>query len=261
MPQRRCRAVQLLAAVGVLCTMALFVTTAVLGAEAEKSAESSQDATHPIAAALSPEPIEGPAVSVSWSITAASKYLWQGIDYSFGHRVAQPGATLGYGGFSATAWMNYDLQASQPNEFDFTLQREFDARVLTVAPGFTHYRYPHHDGWEPTSEVFLDLSSPLPLEPSLSVHYDYDAGKGIGQSVGPWPLGLHIAANLFYERGYYDLTGIPAVELNVSRDFGFGGFTVSPSISRFTTWDNGDFRDAARVPANWLFSLTVSQGE
>jgi hypothetical protein len=251
---------------GLPFALTLLFTTAAIAAEVEKSAEDSQIATPPAARPLSPRPIDAPAVSFGWSLTAANKYLWQGLDYSNGDAVLQPSAILGYRGFSASIWTNYDLPESRPDEFDFTLQYGIETPVLTIAPGLALLRYPHRDGWAPASEATLDLTASLPFEPSLGVHYDYSAGQGlyatfgIARSVGPAPLGLRAAANLFYERGYYDLTGIPAFELNLTRDFTLGAVTVTPSVSRFTTWANGDFRGDARVPAAWQFSLTVSQG-
>ena len=48
-------------------------------------------------------------LSASWDVTIASKYLFQGIDYSEAKPVIQPEAILTVKGFSAILWFNHDL--------------------------------------------------------------------------------------------------------------------------------------------------------
>jgi hypothetical protein len=105
----------------------------------------------------------------------------------------------------------------------------------------------------------------------LSVHYDFDAGMGSYSTLGvshgfERKAGtLTLGANLFYQDHYYGLTGFPSTEWNVHFERAlhgtapFGGTTITPSISRFVTWKNGDFRDENEVASNWLFSLSLSR--
>ena len=113
----------------------------------------------------------------------------------------------------------------------------------------------------PSAEVFVDLGVTAPLSPTLSVHYDYDAGTGTYTTLGlsqevraPLTLGV----NLFHQSHYYGTSGFPAMELKASASFQVGATSVSPSLSRFLTWDNGDFSGAASVPSNWLFAVNFA---
>jgi hypothetical protein len=35
------------------------------------------------------------------------------------------------------------------------------------------------------------------------------------------------------------------------------GYLVTPSVSYFATWNNGDFQGPSAVPSRWFVSLTV----
>jgi Bacterial protein of unknown function (Gcw_chp) len=204
-------------------------------------------------------------VSVAWDATLASRYIWQGFDYSDGDPVLQPELTLGHGPLSLTGWWNYDLPDGQIDEFDLYAQFNASAGRLSYSLGYAYFDYPNRDGWDPSQEVNLDLSWDGPLAPSLSSHYDFDAGDGAYFTLGvshdlPAPAGsLSVAANLFYQADYYGFTGIPSAELNTSWAWEAGPVTVTPSVSYFATWENGDFRGADAVPDRWLFQVNVAQ--
>ena len=119
---------------------------------------------------------QGP-VTFSWGTAFASKYLFQGIDYSDGNPVVQPELSLEYRGFSLTSWFNVDLDERHVNEIDLLFAYRLELGDLSVTPGYARYRYPNKD-WEPSQEVYLDLSYATFLNLSLSSHYDFDAGKG-----------------------------------------------------------------------------------
>ena len=85
-------------------------------------------------------------LSAGWDVTIASKYLFQGIDYSEGKPVIQPEAILTVKGFSAILWFNHDLQTSKSNEFDLNLQYDIERENLTLTTGYAHLNYPHRDG-------------------------------------------------------------------------------------------------------------------
>jgi hypothetical protein len=207
---------------------------------------------------------EGP-FSISWDATLASKYLWHGIDYNSGHSVVQPEVTLAYDAFSTTLWLNDDLHSTTYNEVDLYLQyaREIDSLSMTL--GYAHFNYPHHMGWDPTQEVFIDLAFKAFLNPTLGLHEDYDAGKGMYAELGlsreiEYSLGaLSLGTNLYYHDSYYDATGFPSLKIEGSQAFALGSMTFTPSIAYFFTWDNGDFTGGNAVPGGSLFSLNVSQ--
>lgn len=205
------------------------------------------------------------SISLAWDATFASKYLFQGIDYSGGKPVIQPELALGVQGFSVTLWMNYDVDTNVSNEYDLYFQYGWEIGRLAVSPGYAHYRYPNREGWDPSNEVLVDLSYDARLNPSVSFHYDYDAGAGSYTTLGlshefPAPVAtFSLATNLFYQSSYYELTGIPAWELTASTEYSLPLARVGLAVSRFQTWENGDFAGDAAVPASWLLFFNVAQ--
>jgi hypothetical protein len=200
--------------------------------------------------------------SGSADLTFASRYLFQGIDYSNGKPVFQPDVTLGYGNFSVSAWGNYDMDWQRFNEFDFTFSYAATYRMLSISAGYVNLIYPNREDWDPSQEFFLDASLEAPLSPSLSCHYDFDAGKGTYASLGisePIRWNTTLGAILYYQNAYYGMTGIPALELNAGFSFPIRSFNCTPAISRLVTWENGDFRNGAGPRDAWLFSLSVSR--
>lgn len=198
--------------------------------------------------------------SVSVDATFASRYLFQGFDYSDGKPVLQPEMIIGMGPFAATVWANQQPNVGQVNEIDISLKYTAKLGEVSIAPGYTNLSYPNRIGWEPSQEMTFDVGVTGPLSPTLSLHYDFGAGDGLYSTLGltqsirgPLAMGL----NVFYEHQYYGMSGIPATELKASASFSVGTLSVTPSISRFFTWANGDFRDAGSLPSNWLFAFNV----
>jgi uncharacterized protein (TIGR02001 family) len=203
-------------------------------------------------------------LTVRWETAFASKYLFQGIDYSNGNPVAQPELSLEYRGFSLTSWFNVDLDERRVNEIDLLFAYERELGRLSATPGYARYRYPDK-GWEPSQEVYLDLSYATLLDLSLSSHYDFDAGKGayftlglqrdVETSVGTFGMG----SNLFYQRNYYEMSGIPSLEFTVNYSRSIRSVSITPSVSYFVTWDNSDFKEQSAVPKQWVVSLMIGQ--
>jgi len=209
---------------------------------------------------------ESETAASQWSgaadLTFASRYLFQGIDYSNGKPVFQPNLRLAYKNFSVTAWGNYDIDWQQFNEFDFSFSWSAAYRVLSVTTGYVNLVYPNREGWDPSQEFFLNASLEAPLSPSMSWHYDFDAGTGSYVTLGvseSIQANTTVGANLFYQDGYYGMTGIPALELNVAYSLPVQSFTLKPSLSRMVTWENGDFRNGAGPEDAWLFAFNVSR--
>ncbi|MBI5097028.1 MAG: hypothetical protein HZB32_05230 [Nitrospirae bacterium] len=156
---------------------------------------------------LEPEPPS--SFSIGWDVTIASKYLFQGRDYSNNKPVDQPEVILTLKDFAA-----------------------------------------------------------ILLNPSLSIHYDFDAGDGYYATLGvSHGIETSIGAltpriKLFYQANYYELTGFPSAEFNGTLEYSIGFFSISPSISYFLTWNNGDFQadgPEGTVPDTWLFSINAAQ--
>jgi hypothetical protein len=217
---------------------------------------------------LAPEPKNDgaaqavPKLTASCDVTFASKYLFQGFDYSDGRSVLQPEVVLGLGALSATVWANHQPDLGDFNEVDVTIKYATHWRKLSIAPGYLNLSYPNRIGWSPSQEITLDLGLTAPLSPTLSLHYDFDAGTGIYSTLGltqPVWNPLTLGMNLYYQNGYYDMTGVPSMELKASAALAAGGVTVTPAISRFVTWEKGRFEGGSTLPSTWLFAINVSR--
>ena len=210
------------------------------------------------------EAAESP-ISMSGSLSFASRYLFQGIDYSASKPVLNPEADLTWGAIGAKLWVNHDLNERVSNEYDFSLLHEWKAKKLSFTTGYTYLWYPHREGWDPSQELYLEASRDGVLNPSLSVHYDFDAGTGSYSTFGlshgfERKAGtITVGTNLFYQDHYYGLSGFPSNEWNVHFEKTVHGATITPSLSRFMTWTNGDFRDENAVKSAWLFSFTLAR--
>ena len=199
-------------------------------------------------------------LSVSYDVLFASKYLFQGIDYSDSRGVAQPSFSLGWRDFTFNAWGNFQPDLDVLNEIDLTLKYTRALKGFSVSPGYMALRYPNRD-WDPSQEVFVDLAATAPLNPTLSVHYDFDAGKGTYSTLGishevkaPFTLGV----NLFHQNQYYEMSGFPSAEIKASASLSIGVLGFTPSLSRFMTWENGDFTGPARLQDSWLLGVGFS---
>ena len=133
-----------------------------------------------------PETPEAPAspIGLSGSMSFASRYLFQGIDYSAAKPVMNPEADLTWGPIGAKLWVNHDLDQRVSNEYDFSILHEWALKKLSITTGYTYLWYPHRDGWTPSQEVYLEASREGALNPALSVHYDFDAGMGSYSTFG-----------------------------------------------------------------------------
>ncbi len=209
-----------------------------------------------------------PVSSTPWSLctTAASRYLFQGIDYSEGRPVIQPQATVGWKGTTLAFWGNWDMDRGDLDEIDLSLQHTLDTQAFSLTAGLVDLRYPHREGWAPTHEVFADFAWNTTLNPSVSTHYDFEAAKGayitfsLSQALGGGSAPVTVSTRLFWQSRYYEMTGIPAAEVNLGIELTAGGLGLAPSISRFFTWENGTFRGEDAVRASWVFTLSLSRG-
>jgi len=190
--------------------------------------------------------------------------MFQGIDYSDGRSVLQPNFIATLGAVSFVGWANYQVDIGDVNEVDLSLKATRTYGLVTVSPGYTMLRYPNREGWDNSQELFADVSVEAPLSPTLSIHGDFDAGKGVYATLGltqPIVGSLSAATNVFYQNDYYGMTGVPSVELKVSGSFNYGEWALTPSMSRFATTDNGDFAGEAGIQSGWLFSINVTHAQ
>lgn len=204
-----------------------------------------------------------PGFGMSWSLDFASRYSFQGVNYSNNDPVMQPSLSIGYGGVSGSFWFNHDLHRQRSDEYDFSLEYSHDVGRFGLAGGYTALRYPHREGWSPSAEFYVDCDIDAALSPSLSVHDDIDAGRGVYLTAGAShdlfakPVPLSLGADLFYQEHYYDTTGFPALQASLGTTFALWKIRLSPAVSRFFTWANGSFRGANAIAPAWVTTLSV----
>ncbi|MDD5434710.1 MAG: hypothetical protein PH343_04710 [Nitrospira sp.] len=208
-------------------------------------------------------PKEDTPFHIGLDVTVASKYIWQGLDYSNGKPVTQPELSVTYKDLSATVWLNYDMDTKEWNEMDIILKYSKELGNVSISGGYSHYNYPHRTGWEPSQDIFIDVSSKSLLNPSLSVHYDFGAGDGLYYSAGighdlETILGtLSLASTLHYHDNYYNSSGFPSAELQISDAYTKGSMTITPAISYFVTWDNTDYVGLGNTA---VYSMNIAWG-
>src|SRR5258705_4345043 len=100
----------------------------------------------PTPAATSEQP--GSPFSASGSMAFASRYLFQGVDYSNGNPVLSPEVDLGAGPLAMKLWVSHDLDLGVSNEFDLSVLHEWSVKKISLATGYTYLWYPHRDGWD-----------------------------------------------------------------------------------------------------------------
>lgn len=208
-----------------------------------------------------PEPAR---LHVGWDATVASRYAFQGMDYSGGSAVAQPELIVSRGCWSSTIWFNQELERGEVTEFDLLAGYSRAFHGMDAAAGYARLTYPNSDARSSQELTFL-LARPGIVATALDVHWDFDAGRGVystfelsGDLPTPWkPVGLAVA--LHHQRSYYDAHGVPCVGVTLGIEQQCAGVTLSPSVVRFVSWENATFRGDARVPQGWLVSLGVAQ--
>lgn len=141
------------------------------------------------------------------SVSALSKYVWRGFEFSRDSIVLQPSLTVGYKGFSANAWGNLDtdLYSGSTNsltETDLTLAYDWTMGPVGLTAGYIYYGF---DGFPDSQEIFVRAALDVMLTPTLSVYRDYDNFSGWYTTLGvshSVPLSEKISLDLGAQVGY-----------------------------------------------------------
>ena len=207
---------------------------------------------------------EATVPQISWSTTYASRYSFQGFDYSNGHPVLQPEVTGTMGAVSLNLWGNLDQIQGEITEVDATVQADWAVEALTVGVGYANLQYPNRVDRSPSQELFSEFVADLPLNPNAELHWDVDAAHGIYGSVG---LGAErsfggvtcgLGSHLYAQNKYYGLTGVSGLETSIGAGLSWHGIAWQGELARLWTWENGDFRNLQSVAGGWLFRFTLS---
>ena len=240
-----------------------------LGSPAEAGSTLYSDSVGVVRDAPEPEDLdlendEAIEPQVSWSATYASRYSFQGFDYSDGHPVLQPEVTGTMGVVSLSLWGNLDQIQGEMTEVDATVRAGWTVNALTVGGGYANIQYPNRVGWSPTQELFTEIAADLPLAPTAEVHWDVGAAHGLYGAVG---LGAErsfggvtcgLGSHLYAQNKYYGLTGISGLETSIAAGVSWRGIAWQGELARLWTWENGDFRSMQQIAGGWLFRFTLS---
>jgi uncharacterized protein (TIGR02001 family) len=107
------------------------------------------------------------------------KYLWRGVNLSASQPVLQTGVDVSAKGFTLSYWSNIDLSgvnSDEATETDFVVDYSFDVNDL-LAASVGEIFYTFGPGGGSTHELYLGLGLNLPLSPSLTIYYDWDAAS------------------------------------------------------------------------------------
>ena len=194
---------------------------------------------------------EEPKVSGFASVDVMSNYVWRGIKVS-NSWVVQPSVGIGYGGFAANIWGNYDSDVAEStsngdtghgemSEVDITVSYTKTFDKLTLGGGYIYYAF---DGFNDTQEAYVTASYDVLLSPSLTVYYDFDEGNGafIIASIGhtfklPKDMGLKLGALASY---------------NIEN--GIMGFDEDGD--KFSNFYNAELNAALTIPITKALSIT-----
>ncbi|MCH7920916.1 MAG: hypothetical protein IIC50_23450 [Planctomycetes bacterium] len=207
---------------------------------------------------------------VSFEVTADfyGKYIWRGQNFTNG-TVFQPGVSASSGGFTLSAWGNYELVRVNNNrdeftEIDLTLDYSFDCpRVenMSYSVGVIYYDFPEvaspavAPSRENTTELYVGGGFDCMLNPTVTWYQDVDAVDGSYLSFGVShsienvveviegsPVSVDCSASLGWGEGSYNnfywghLSTGPDSELNdlvlsLAVPFEYAGISISPSVT------------------------------
>ncbi|MBA3003007.1 MAG: hypothetical protein FP813_04040 [Desulfurivibrio sp.] len=120
------------------------------------------------------------------SVGVLSQYIWRGQELSKDSMVVQPSMTVGYKGFSANLWGNYDTDpyvddTHKWTETDVTLSYGWDMGPMSYSVGYIYYAL---DSAEDSQEFFASAAWNTLLTPTLTVYRDTDYYPGWYTTLG-----------------------------------------------------------------------------
>lgn len=207
--------------------------------------------------------IESKGIGVDVTLDFNSKYIWRGQNL-VDDWVMQPGASMGFGGFTLGVWGNVDMTNENGEEWEFTEADYYVdysgslAEGIGYSIGYIYYEFPQAGG--DTQEVYGGLSLDTFLSPSVTWYYDFDQVEGsyvafgLGHSIElskEFPLALDLGLNIGwgdddYNAAYWgvDDDGFNDLTLSAGLPIELGSWTFTPSVNYVALIDS-DISDAA----------------
>ncbi len=125
--------------------------------------------------------------SLSMDVTYSSMYVWRGLALT-SESVLWPSVSVGYKGFTAAIWGNYETMNSNDHagdftEVDYTLDYTRAISIVSLSAGVIHYRFPS-TGFDHTTEAYVGVGLDVPLSPTVTVYKDLRLSHGVYASFG-----------------------------------------------------------------------------
>lgn len=193
-------------------------------------------------------------VSGGASVDVMSNYVWRGFKLSNGI-VVQPSVGVTYNGFGISLWANYDADLNEHNETDLTLNYSRGIGRFNIEAGYIYYAL---DAVDDTQEIYLSVGYDTLLNPSLTLYYDFDMGKGafITASIGhdvdvadnmSLSLTASVSYNLDNEYSIGDFSGFHNGEISASLSIPLSEYISVVPVMAYTFALSDDAKDAMRA--------------
>jgi uncharacterized protein (TIGR02001 family) len=172
-----------------------------------------------------------------------SQYVWRGWQLSDDAAI-QPSVGIGYEGFGANIWSNYDTDTTAVTETDFTVNYAFGVDKFGIDVGYIFYTFPDSD--LDTQEIYAAVSYDVLLSPALTVYVDFDEGEG-AFVVGSISHSLPLPQDLALDLG-------ASLSLNVDNMV----MGTDSNGKEFTDFYNGELSASITIPVPGLEALSVT---
>jgi len=198
-----------------------------------------------------------PQTELSYGVEYVSRYIWRGFDSTPDNNPN----IQSYINFSSKSGFNLNIWSSTPlserkkldNFFEIDLTLSYSrslSRILDFNAGFIYYTFPHiknfPDDKSTSPEIFAGIqNSLLPLNPNVTIYYDFNLGDGIYIQVSGSKKFINVPGNDFnldVSVGYieqYRVEGISDVNIGFSKVIELKSVIVVPRIV-FTTIPEND---------------------
>ncbi len=194
-------------------------------------------------------PLFAGEISGDLYLTTTSKYLWRG-QVLYNDVSLQPGADIGYKGFSLGFWGNYAIPDNEMTEADILAGYSHSFDKLTLSAGFTYYTFPSVDST--SMEASISAGFDVLLSPYVTIYYDFGDGDGayieagINYDAEGKPVPVSITMTIGYNAGQWGFDpSLTVLAMNVAFPFQIKSFTITPAIFSQIALDNQYENDGA----------------
>ncbi|MBE9531577.1 MAG: hypothetical protein IME98_02090 [Proteobacteria bacterium] len=147
---------------------------------------------------LVPFKAEAVDTSGSFGMDFMTNYVWRGTQLSDDSAVLQPSVTGTYGPVSVNLWSNYDIEAQDNTETDFTISYSRAIDKISLDVGYIYYDLV---GGDDTAEVFVSVGYDTLLSPNVTLYTDIEQDTGGSFAVASISHDLELSQGLVVSLG------------------------------------------------------------